>query len=272
MKPLVRLAALRPPGGAASRWSRRCIFLFAVLLGFSSLYSLVSLYLWNQSFIQQEREAPLDHWAATLQKPWFALTCPHIPPPNAEDISSTSNVPFLMISARPKEEVEPVWQSWTQQGIPVHLVKTHDWSVAFVNTQEGCQRRKSFGSRLFAIYQRVLREYLLLNYTASHVVVLEDDAVLVNGTSQAFLQELAWVVSTNLDYYSFYSVDNTSCVYNFGTQAQVFSKHFAERIVHEVDRESFCRLPIDMWIAKQGPWYVTRQKLVEHVGTRLQLP
>lgn len=262
--------------------------LAALLLGVSSLSALAAVHRWNQSFVLREVDAPLDHWASSVQKPWYALTCPKFSSLGRDsdpDPTLLDPIPIWMISARPFSQVASVLSSWTEQGFNVELVNTTEWSTNHAKAEavESCQR-PSFGARLFSVYRRALSERFLSNASTTarytHAVLLEDDARLVDGT--ALRRELGWAVSHNVDYYSFFAVgsdDNDattapirSCVYDHGTVAQVLSRRFAERLVHHVDRKSLCRLPIDLWIAKHGPWYVTRQKLVEHVGTRLHLP
>lgn len=245
---------------------RRSLVSVSAALGFVFFYICASLRTWHEGFVREERESPLDHWASAVQQPAYGLFCPKIP--NQATTSSTE-VPMLMISARPYEQVDHVLHSWTDAGLPVQLVNTTEWSLSYVNTK--C-RRQTFGSRLFAVYQRLFQE-VLLNRTmdSSHVVVLEDDTLLKDG--DALRKEITWAVSHNVDYYSLYATPNSkSCVYSHGTVAQVISRRFAARLVRDVDPVSFCRLPIDLWISTHGPFYVTVHQLVEHVGKRLQLP
>lgn len=104
--------------------------------------------------------------------------------------------------------------------------------------------------------------------TSTHVVVLEDDVKLL--ARDALLSELEWAVMHDLDYYSFFRNTNNTCIYNFGAVAQVMSRRLVQTIL-EAGNDSFCRLPLDMFVAQQGPWYVTQRDLVQHVGKRVQI-
>jgi hypothetical protein len=245
--------------------SKRSLVSVSAALGLAFFYTCASLRMWHEGFVLEERESPLDHWAAAVQKPVYGLFCPSIP---NQATNSSTEVPMFMISARPYDQVDHVLRSWTDAGFLVKLVNTTEWSLSYVNTK--C-RRQTFGSRLFAVYQRLFQEVLLNHTTGSHVVVLEDDALLRNG--DALRREISWAISHNVDYYSLYAAPNSkSCIYSHGTVAQVISRRFAAQLVRDVDPVSFCRLPIDLWISTHGPFYVTVHQLVEHVGKRLHLP
>jgi hypothetical protein len=82
----------------------------------------------------------------------------------------------------------------------------------------------------------------------------------------------------HFEYYSFTknhpaAADNEDnhqhCLYRFGTTAQLWSQKMMRKVIYDVDDDTYCRLPIDMYIAQQGPWYVTQRQLVQHVGTRM---
>jgi hypothetical protein len=188
------------------------------------------------------------------------------------------------------------------------LVNTADFSRRYQNTK--CAQL-TFASRLFAVYQHVLTRLLNSSSEHSttaprHFVVLEDDVVLLDATR--FLAELKWAMDHDVGFYSFQlllpeyleaaastkqvgptlthsnaslrganletssssSSRQRSCVYQFSTTAQVISRRLAQQIVH-ADTDSFCRLPIDMYIARAGPWYSTVHAVTRHVGQRLSL-
>jgi hypothetical protein len=143
----------------------------------------------------------------------------------------------------------------------------------------------SFAARLFAVYQHVLAQLLREYPIQQHFVVVEDDTVLLNATR--LCQELHWAVMQHNDvgYYSLRratpttdlvsvsssSVQETttssSCVYQYSTTAHVMSRRLMEQIVH-ADTDSACRLPIDMFVARAGPWHVTVHPITQHVGTQ----
>lgn len=248
---------------------------------FAVLFVYVSLYLWNLYYQVQQKEAPLDHLLSTVKKPFYR-TCPEIPVAANESLSSAittkwsgltnSTPPFIMISARPREKVEPIVQSWMAFVQPLSLkltvFSTRNISDIYVNKR--CHHW-TWSSRLFAVYHHVM-EWALLNSTSTFFVFLEDDVVL--RMPIAFGSELQWAIHQELDYYSFFRTppvpkkrNRTSCLYQWGTQAQLISRKMINRILR-VNDDRFCRLPIDMYLAQQGPWYVTQRQLVEHVGIR----
>jgi hypothetical protein len=242
-----------------------------------------SLSYWNRQAIWQQREAPLDHISTILQKPLYALTCPAIPEDavigNRTMIATSMDdthalIPFIMIGARPATQVQPVFQSWSKHGVPhIQLVSTLNTSQTYRNTR--CQRH-TWSSQLFAVYQDVFSR-LLEEYPATqHFVTVEDDTVLLNATR--LYQELDWAVRHNVGYYSFTpfptsiaaELSSSSCVYDHSTTAQLISRRIMQSVL-DADADSFCRLPIDMFIARAGPWYVTTKRITEHVGKRLTI-
>ena len=243
------------------------------------LYGIGSLWYWNQQAIWEEREAPLDHIAAALQRPLYALTCPVIPEDTVMDVAirATTNIPFAMISARPPAQVLPVFQSWSDHIPQIQLVSTLDISRTYHNTRCHIQRH-SWASRLFAVYQDVFRRLLQEYPDQQHFVTIEDDVVLLNATR--LYQELNWAVTQNVGYYSFTSTSlgasssssssSPSCIYEYGATAQLISRRLMIAILNAED-DSFCRLPIDMFIARAGPWYVTTHRITKHIGKRLRL-
>jgi hypothetical protein len=249
------------------------------------LYGIGALWYWNQQFIWEEREAPLDHLASVLQAPLYALTCPVIPDDTVLDVATivnrTTPIPFAMISARPAAQVQPVLESWSQHGVShIQLISTLNMSRTYQNTRCRIQRHISWASRLFAVYQDVFRRLLEEYPNESHFVTVEDDTVLLNATR--LYQELNWAVAHNVGYYSFTSTylastssdsdshSSPSCIYQYLTTAQLISRRLMLSIIH-ADDDSFCRLPIDMFIARAGPWYVTTKNITKHIGTRLNI-
>jgi len=262
------------------RMFRASIGPYQRLIIFVALFVYVSLYLWNLYYQVQQREAPLDHLFSTVKKPFYR--CPEIPVAANESLSSAittkrsslanSPPPFIMISARPREKVEPIVQSWMTFVQPLSLTltvfSTRNVSDIYVNKR--CHHW-TWSSRLFSVYHHVM-EWALLNSTSAFFIFLEDDVLL--RMPVAFGSELQWAIHRKLDYYSFFRTplvskkrNRTSCLYQWGTQAQLISRKMMNRIL-QVNDDRFCRLPIDMYVAQQGPWYVTQRQLVEHVGTR----
>jgi hypothetical protein len=254
---------------------------------------MIALYQWNQSYIDESLEAPLDHFQSTLWKPFYHLVgCPDM---NATIASNGSvrdimdTIPMIMISARPYHLVAPVLQTWTDANFNLQLFNTTALSRAAYHNDTRCHGRRvfnhqggggssllslSFKSRLFGIYQRVLEQYV---NTYDYIVTVEDDVRLVNGDGLRHELRLA-IERYHFEYYSFTknhpaAADNEDnhqhCLYRFGTTAQLWSQKMMRKVIYDVDDDTYCRLPIDMYIAQQGPWYVTQRQLVQHVGTRM---
>jgi hypothetical protein len=234
-----------------------------------SVYGIWSLWYWNQQAIWQQREAPLDHILAVLQAPFYALSCPAIPEDTVIAIDNRTMIgmhspTFAMISARPPAQVQPVFQSWNKHVPNINLVSTINISRSYRNTR--CQKH-TWASQLFAVYQDVFSRLLEEYPEQQHFVTVEDDTVLLNATR--LLQELDWAVRHSVGYYSFMS-SSSSCVYKYGTTAQLISRRLMEAVL-TADTDSFCRLPIDMFIARAGPWYVTTKRITKHIGKRLRI-
>lgn len=131
-------------------------------------------------------------------------------------------------------------------------------------------RKIKWEHRLFAVYQSVFSN-LLTNYPNDPgFVIVEDDALLRNP--HAFVTEVSHAQKLRLEFYSLYrsslqlnGMGSSSCVYLHGTVAFYIQRSTMETIVNERRRGQFCRFPIDMYIAKLGPWYATQREIVGHL-------
>mmetsp|Transcript_29991 Transcript_29991/g.49520 ORF Transcript_29991/g.49520 Transcript_29991/m.49520 type:complete len:268 (-) Transcript_29991:325-1128(-) len=240
------------------------------------LTALSSVYLWNQYYVNKELEAPFDHLTSIVQRPFYR-NCPKIYDDHDDGRSSNRAVqftplpsnfpPIFMISARPEEEVDPILQSWTNvtegNNFTINIFNTYNMSRDYRNRK--C-RVSSWKSRLFGIYQAFFRQFLQDHPSLPYVVSIEDDVILMDP--QGFRREVEWAVAQNIDFYSLKQNQKDTCLYTFGTVAQLFSRAMLLRLLNDVSNDTYCRLPIDMCIAQQGPWYVTQRPLVRHVGTR----
>lgn len=242
------------------------------------LVLISQIYFWNSFYVLEELEAPLDHMWAVLQKPFYAHSCPVMSVHDESEATMDTDrqmvdtVPFVMISARSKDLVDLILASWQQpQQSPytpfkVHVFDTHNISRTYQNMR--CQK-EAFKLRLFAVYQHAMKWMLQEWPRQSHFVMVEDDVKLLDP--QGLRAELQWALHNDVGYYSFFAAGSqspSSCLYNFGAHAQVFSRRIMEQVL-EADTDSFCRIPIDMFVARLGPWYVTKHPLVQHVGKRL---
>ena len=205
---------------------RRCpigivlLLLAAVATSLSSLIAVV--YQWNQSYVDESLEAPLDHFQSTLWKPFYHLVgCPDMNITIASSTTTTTKndgsvvrdimdtIPMIMISARPDHIVAPVLQTWTDANFRLQLFNTTTLSRAAYHNDTRCHGRvvrnqgeggaTSFKSRLFGIYQRVLEQYEN-NY--DYIVTVEDDVRLVDGDGLRHELRLA-VERYHFEYYSF---------------------------------------------------------------------
>jgi hypothetical protein len=232
---------------------------------------IFSIGYWNYLAIWDEREAPLDHLLSIAQKPWQSWNCPKIPKRSMyESDTDITFPPVIMISARPWEDVAPIFQSWKLFFHNITLFPTRKFSVHYTNQR--C-RKSSWKSRLFAVYQHVLSQSLLKDYpTESYVVIVEDDVRLLDGLEMK--HELSWAARQQLEFYSFRATSlsslsrSRSCLYEFGMTAVLLSRKLVMKVILGANDDTFCRLPIDMAIARDGPWYVTTQSLTQHIGNR----
>jgi hypothetical protein len=247
---------------ARSRFARSICLVFPACILLTCYY----MHLWNRSYVDKELEAPLDHLTSNLWKPLYGIKgCPdfnhyHKLP------HGTQLPPLVMISARPKHLVDPVLETWTRAGFQVAIFNTTQISRDYRNLK--CHQ-ETFKSRLFAVYQEVFQNLLQESNTSKpyFAVTMEDDVKLLDATR--FRQELAYAYQQQWDYYSFTKNSrDPTCLYQFGTTAQLWSQRMMRHVL-QVNDDIFCRLPIDMFVAQQGPWYVTQHQLVQHVGTRL---
>ena len=62
-----------------------------------------------------------------------------------------------------------------------------------------------------------------------------------------------------------YFIQGSWCVYEHGTVAFYLTRSLAEKLA-TVDKEVYCRYPIDMYILNLGPWFATTSGAVEHAG------
>ena len=249
------------------------------------------VFLWNKAYINADLEAPLDHWKTTLLfKPFYSyfVTCPKFDTTTMTTSNSSPvvSIPFFMISARPMEQVQPIWDNWTRLNVstPHHqlaftnmtLIRTDQISLTIQHTVKTglCKRQQqalplSFHTRLFWVYQHVLQDIVLPYLQQKHyeyMVLIEDDVLLLDPLG--LQAEVAWAVQHKVDYYSLFRTSTfSSCLYEHGTPAQVMSVSMIQRII-ALQTKITCRLPIDMWIAQQGPWFVTQRPLIQHVGKR----
>ena len=219
------------------------------------------LWCWNLTRVLEEDEAPLDHLAAILQKPLYALNCPII---RETDDRTLKMPPAVMISARPKEQVAFALATW-QRYFNLSVIRTDSFSSTYINTR--C-RKTAWKARLFAVYQHVFQQ-MISQYPADWLfLVVEDDVLLIDGPGTH--RELSWVLQHNVEFYSFLPTQSDSCIFQYGTNAMAISKKVMVQLI-EADVDTFCRLPIDMAIARVGPWYVTMKNLTQHIGHRFHL-
>lgn len=168
---------------------------------------------------------------------------------------------MFMLSARQ----ENTFKSWSSFNSSIELVDTRNISMSYKN-----HRCRSFEwrHRLFYVYQQVFL-YALRKYPReSGFIFVEDDGLLLNRT----LLECEMCSIGTKDFYSFYQTSESapSCIYEFSTLAFFMSAAKMQDLIN-ADSNAFCRLPIDMFIARDGPWYVSTRRIVRHLGTGKRL-
>ena len=99
------------------------------------------------------------------------------------------------------------------------------------------------------------------------IIFVEDDALLLDPN--LLIIETCMVKHYTHQIYSFFrtSRQKNTCIYQYGTVAFYASRKFIEDLT-KLDLTTICRLPIDMYIAANGPWYATKSYMVKHNDTR----
>jgi hypothetical protein len=145
-----------------------------------------------------------------------------------------------------------------------------DGSDSDLKNQFTCLWGIKWEHRLFAVYQKVFDQLRTLFPDDNDVVIVEDDAVLLDPT--AFVEEVCQARAHDMQFYSLYRSPlqwkgrySVSCVYEHGTVAFYARKSLMETVRNENRRRWFCRFPVDMYISKLGPWYATRREIVGHL-------
>jgi hypothetical protein len=148
-------------------------------------------------------------------------------------------------------------------------VNTKNISDTYQNLE--CPEEK-WENRLFFTIQVVLSQLLLNHPGVSGFVLMEDDVILEDP--EGFHQEMCMAHFLKLDFYSFYRTkpQGTSCTYMSGTLAFYIRRNMMRKLIAPSDMDSYCRLGIDMYISKMGPWFATRKLLVSHNGNRTGKP
>jgi hypothetical protein len=220
------------------------------------MYAIIITY---RNAIKFEKEVPWDHFKSGIQKPFYSKFC----------LSSCVDMPLpsvhvFMISARQDTTLDS-WNSTSQSNsIQTTLLKTLKLSQSYINQ---CQVDK-WHNRLFFTYQQIFKQ-LLEDYPKDQgFIICEDDVLLLDAT----LLRKNVCVAQSYQFYSFYRTpsQNGSCLYEYGTQAFWIRRELMQQII-DVPKSTFCRLPIDIYISSLGPWYVTKDEVVRHIGIRTNL-
>lgn len=208
--------------------------------------------------IKLEHEAPLDHAVPFFLKPIYGLSCPKCKP--VQNTTSPKKQVF-MISARAETTVE----SWNTNLTQAELIPTLELSQSYNNTR--CQTSK-WHNRLFFVYQQVFQRFLDQYPNDPGFVIVEDDALLLSG--RALPEELC--IARQYDFYSFFQTpqQGDGCLYEYGMVAFYMKRNMMKHLL-ALDDTTFCRLPIDIYLASIGPWYASARPVVQHTGTRVNL-
>ena len=119
--------------------------------------------------------------------------------------------------------------------------------------------------RIFYAYKKVFKAVLSEYPDDKDFIFIEDDVQLLDF--QKLHSETCMARMKGLQFYSLYHTpsQNSSCVYEWGTQAFYIRRRQTEKFA-AVDNFVYCRLPIDMYIASLGPWFSTTSDVVAHTG------
>ena len=237
------------------------LLLLAVLLSILLELRLSRLY---------ERESKLDFWYSYPLKPFYALTCPkpHSPYPARPRANQTLHV----ISGRSPDQTAPIDLTWTaalESGLTRHRWDGNALGSLYANSR--C-RSSRWEHRLTYIYQSVFTSLLSESPDDVFFFVEDDVALLDWGGLRGEMERASW------EKRGFFSFDPSpgrsegGCVYEFGSVAFAISRGVMANVVNVGD-DLFCRMGVDIMIARWGPWYGTRERVVEHVGMeRYQSP
>ena len=235
----------------------KCSLCILILLVLSGIYYIWRIHL---GYVEKQMESPFDYVASTLLKPIYNLRCP-----KASKTETTNCIlpKLFMISGRPFEERVHAYNSWLAHG--VEIIDTKELSL-WLLTHTDC-KRKTFGNRLFRIYQKVFTDIFKKYPTDKDFIFIEDDVLLIDFES--LKAEACMARRRNLRFYSFFQPSaQQSCLYHHGTLAFYINRSFLKHLATDVSKPELCRLPIDIYIAKHGPWYSTTKTIVKHNATR----
>ncbi|DAZ94479.1 TPA: hypothetical protein N0F65_003413 [Lagenidium giganteum] len=180
-----------------------------------------------------------------------------------------------MISARqPIDRLESniSWQAFEQQhdhNRTVQMIDTKNLSAQLEPRVVAECPDHAWAHRLFLIYQTVFEDVLKRFPQESDFVFLEDDALLVDASVFEFE-----VCRAQVEEHAFFSLYRASrqdsCIYHSGTVAFYITKPVMEEVIR-VGTATSCRLPIDIFLATNGPWYATAEDIVRHHSVRTKL-
>jgi len=249
---------------------RRGIIKSFIIVLTVAVFSCDLLWSYNQAFKLTEDEAPLDHLRSLFLKPFYAMTCPKYVP-----IKCDKTTPTFLVHGRPSDEqFQLVWKSWRESIQDISIIDTYNMSLSYRNTK--CHYFQ-WHQRLFHVYQLVFDHVLSKHSQPKNqgFVFIEDDVLLLNST--LFYDQLC--IAQQYEFYSFYETESynervsSSCLYHHGTPSFYITRSLMEKLIHDVSVDSFCRLPVDMYIATLGPWYKVSMKetIVQHIGSRFHV-
>ena len=190
------------------------------------------------------------------------FSCPKTSISNNRLDSTCSGLPIIiMINARPIEKRIISANSWRNHDLLFFNTTTLEKSVYECS-------EITWENNLFNIYLAVFATILEKYHKQQDFIIVEDDAELVDA--KQMLVESCMARQYQYTFYSFFRTENQedSCMYQYGMVSFYVNRQFITTFLDDVDAKTVCYIPIDMYIAMNGPWYGTRNKIIKHDSKR----
>ena len=234
-----------------------------------SLILCITIILYERD-VCNKNECPFHHLKSNLVKPFYKLHCPETSKWSKvnrehDENTSCSNLPsIVMLNARPIEDRLNSSISW--EGQDLFLVNTTN-----LGRSNLVCTISSWSNILFQIYLEIFDTVLKQYPEQDDFIFLEDDAELMDKDQMHV--ETCLARANGFQFYSLYLTEEqgNSCIYQRGTVAFYANRQFIKTLLADVKVDNkFCYIPIDMYIAMQGPWYSTRKNIIKHNSKRFK--
>ena len=255
-------------------WARRLLPI-AVTLFFVTVTTValvIQAQIWRFEATQTRGGADWDWYTLRLK---LSPQCPTQKPPTAMlPPAACTPPPIYVLEGRDHSDVNPQHAaSWLP--LKPRRIDVHTLSLA-LKAIPGCHPF-TWENRLFTIYRHVFAQALQEFPNEAAFVFVEDDVRLTDPDK--LRRELCWQVEQEVAhhrshyFFSFFrdrAGPEHGCIYYYGTQAFLANRAMLEHLI-SLPPKTLCRMPIDLYIKKLGPWYVPDEQYVLHEGTRTRL-